>query len=178
MLHQYDVERIQQMREAIGDNSQILTEKIRWFKLQWCERSDSHPQRLIGEVITHKTPLNAAIILDNDVCFKTQCQNLHQDIKHAFRALYQSCLCGSEKIGEHILDELGLTYTSEDCISVLEYVCASPNHAWAIKIATEMASENRALPDGVFLLCHSETTLMRIKELFKSSKPLSGLKVE
>jgi hypothetical protein len=104
------------------------------------------------------------MIADNLDFFK---KHYKEDSAHADQYLAISCLCGSQKIAEFLLDKLKLSYLSSDCKeTILGYVSASNNVEWAKQIATIMSRNRESMPKAVYGLACNDSTIREISAIF------------
>lgn len=170
MLHQEksDLSSKQKIAVAIGDEPTAFSSKLKDLQEIWSKFAkidgDGIELRLISKIIFHKTtPINVAIISDNLEYFK---QYVDPSKDSLYKSLQLACLCGSQKIGESLLETLKINLADEDNDFILSYVSSSMNHNWSIKLAKKIREVSSEIPRGVYLFCHNAKTLSDIKKIF------------
>lgn len=161
-----------ELKNARGRDSADFSKKVQELRAIWLkEKSDSEELRLIGPIIAGETnPINVAIITDNLDYFKNNYEKLYNDTVSYEKALKLSCLCGSQKISEFLLDKVKADYSTDKYSFILSYVCASKNQTWAESIAADMAKHGKPIPANVY--AYSDFSLIdKIEEIFGEKKP-------
>jgi len=153
--------------EAIGRVDGIYVEKLEWLVNRWVNEEDSTAARIIKPFLWHSSdPFYQSIIADNLGYFT----NLYKkELVNPNMCLAMACLCGSQKIGEFLLNDLKLTYLTpkhEDYI--LGYVSSSMNKGWAKNIALLMAQSGKSMPKSVYGEAASDNMIREISAIFKS----------
>lgn len=131
--------------EAIGGKESEYQNNIKFLTEKWSKATQSTAKELVGPVLSQTTPMNYAIIVDNDTYFKLHYAD-EKEKMNSNAALAIACLCGAEKIATFLLEQLNLTYSSAGHDYILRYAAESMNTKWAQKIAKEMSQSMQDVP--------------------------------
>jgi len=150
MFHSREYEK--SCQEA-GKNSKKYEERIGFLKNKW----QGNPQD-DSEAIYY------AVITDNLDYFQNNYKNNKLELQ---KTLEIACLCGSRKIGDFLLNEMNLSYSSPECDDMLAYIAASDNMNWIKDVVCSMIKDKASIPDSAFAWAEPETA----RTIFKLSPP-------
>lgn len=153
--------------EAIGTTRESYLAKIKWLQENWKGKSDSTATRIICPLIYHNLDFfGQALIADNGDYFQKEYIKIKTTV-NPNELLALACLCGSQRVAEVLLKDLGKDCLSPDYAYMLDYVAASRNTVWAVSIARTLVAAGRKMPK--MLVTEDEVVLEVLTKVFQPS---------
>lgn len=163
----------QKVLRTINDEIQ---KKIAALQEKWASMEDSYEKRDMSTLLftdfSMLGEIDFAILTDN-IQLYTRYYNEEQS--HWRRHLDLAALCGSENVGEFIIDQKNDVLNSKDYGIILGYISSSLNHSWARNFSKKISTINDIMPDSVYFFCDDYDLIEDIKKSF--TVPPASLKV-
>ncbi|AYV75332.1 MAG: hypothetical protein Terrestrivirus1_206 [Terrestrivirus sp.] len=154
-----------------------MSDNHKWLITKWKKRGDCYPKRLLGNILSDTPSLiNISIINDDIDFFKLNYKSTYDDEHSLKKALAKACLCGSQKTGEFIINELKIINYNTDWLYwdetfdhwIFCFVSASQNVKWAEEIATIMKNNGEKMPDSIYSYCRTYSVIKKLKIIFRT----------